>query len=215
MSALDGTAWHLDGNDSVTAQFADGSVFGSTGCNSYRATVSVDGATIAFGPAITTMKACEPERMAIERDVLARWSTVRSYSKGKTLMLLDGAGDVALTFVPIGAESLTGRWDVTAVHRPEREAIVSVEPGRAHVVFEDGHVSGHSGCNRFTAPCSIDGSRVAIGPVAATRMAGDVESMALERSVLAALDATVSFRLVGTSLTLLRSDGGIALSLAR
>jgi heat shock protein HslJ len=46
-------------------------------------------------------------------------------------------------------------------------------------------------------------------------MAGDVESMALERSVLAALDATVSFRLVGTSLTLLRSDGGIALSLAR
>jgi heat shock protein HslJ len=215
MSSLDGTSWHLDGNDEVTAEFGDGGVFGSAGCNSYRAAVNVDGAALSIGPAITTMMACEPERMAIERDVLTRWATVRSFVLGDTLVLFDQHGEVALTFVPVDRSALAGRWDVVAVHRPERQAVHSVEAGRAHVVFEDDRVSGNAGCNRFTASCTTEGTTLSIGAAATTRMACDEDSMTLERAVLAALDATVRFRLVGSSLTLLRSDGGIALALLR
>jgi heat shock protein HslJ len=69
---LEGTSWRLDGirsGETVSSVpagpevptlvvAADGSVTLSTGCNSGRTTATVSGATITFGPVMTTKKAC-------------------------------------------------------------------------------------------------------------------------------------------------------------
>jgi heat shock protein HslJ len=65
----------------LTLSFASGTVSGHAGCNTFRATYSVQGDRITIGPPVTTRKACADAVMAQERDFLAglesaaRWST--------------------------------------------------------------------------------------------------------------------------------------------
>lgn len=82
---LTGTTWVVDSTISPTAvtssraieesvptlQIADdGTVTGSTGCNSFTGTAQVAGDTVTFGPLATTRKMCEPDVMEVERAVL-------------------------------------------------------------------------------------------------------------------------------------------------
>ncbi|MGW4481480.1 META domain-containing protein [Rhodococcus triatomae] len=56
----------------ATLQIADdGTVTGSTGCNSFTGRAEVSGETVTFGPLATTRRACVPELAEVEQAVLA------------------------------------------------------------------------------------------------------------------------------------------------
>ena len=99
---LDGTSWGLTTSPVITLQFAEGSATGSGGCNHYRATYTESGSTLAFGPAVSTKRACvEPERNRQETEYFDALNRVASFAiSGGRLTLRDAAGATLLEFTP-------------------------------------------------------------------------------------------------------------------
>lgn len=107
--SLTGTTWVLswynDGQGAlvsvlagseITAQFGeDGQLAGSAGCNTYKATYTLDGDQISVGPAGTTRMLCAQPAGVMEQEAayVAALSNVTDYRiLGEDLELLDDAG---------------------------------------------------------------------------------------------------------------------------
>lgn len=79
-----------------TVQFgADGTVTGSTGCNTFSGTAQIAGDTVTFGPLATTMRMCEPDVAEVETAVLTALSgttTVTVDSDRMRMVNADGHG---------------------------------------------------------------------------------------------------------------------------
>jgi heat shock protein HslJ len=72
--------------------------------------------------------------------------------------------------------------------------------------FTDTTVGGSTGCNRFTAPYTVDGDSMEIGTIAATRMACPPPADAVERDYVAALGNVAAWHLDGSVLVLADED---------
>lgn len=97
---LDGTSWEVtgfnNGRDAVvspivgttlTLSFRDGTLSGHAGCNTFRASYSVDGDRIAVGPAASTRKACAGEGvMEQERAYLAALESATTWKIERDLL---------------------------------------------------------------------------------------------------------------------------------
>jgi heat shock protein HslJ len=84
----------------VTAEFADGEVSGSGGCNDYTASYETDGSSIEVGPAAVTQMACPEPVMEQEQAFLAGLENAVEYSiTGNELGMTDAEGDGVLKFV--------------------------------------------------------------------------------------------------------------------
>ena len=93
------------------------------------------------------------------------------------------------------------------------DAIVS--GGEYFIEFGADRLSGRAGCNRFSGTYSITGDRLAVGPLATTRMACPEPAMRHERRVLEILRGPVTIsRRVGTGLVLTGNGGSIRLGRA-
>jgi len=87
---LMGTSWTVEqldfdqpvqGDEPITAEFADGQVAGSGGCNRYNAPVSSDDAqSLAIGPAISTLMACPEPLMTQEMQYLTALQNTMQWS---------------------------------------------------------------------------------------------------------------------------------------
>jgi heat shock protein HslJ len=88
------------GTEKVTIAFGtDGTVSGSSGCNTYNGSYTADAGTIAFGPLAQTMMACEDAIMQIEQEYTAALAASTVYAiDGATLTLRDAAGATQVTF---------------------------------------------------------------------------------------------------------------------
>ncbi|MEO1987773.1 MAG: META domain-containing protein [Martelella sp.] len=86
---------------------------------------------------------------------------------------------------------LTGQqWSVDKI---DGEPLEDVDRP-AFEISQDGQIFGTAGCNRFTGAFAVNGEgRVAIGPLAATRMACDEAMMKLEQTFLDALGTVDGF----------------------
>jgi heat shock protein HslJ len=106
---LEGTSWDLFAyrktspieGTSITAEFVDGKVQGSAGCNSYSGAYKVDGERIEIGPIMMTEMACmEPEGVMDQElyylEFLGAVSRIQFVDD--QLQLFDG--HEALTFIP-------------------------------------------------------------------------------------------------------------------
>lgn len=79
----------------------------------------------------------------------------------------------------------------------------------AFVRFEgEGHLVGHSGCNRFVGTYALTGDIIEIGPLAATKMMCPEPIMARERALFDALGSAHSYAREGTELTLVDAEEG-------
>ncbi len=72
--------------------------------------------------------------------------------------------------------------------------------------FADGTVGGSTGCNRFTAPYTLDGDSLEIGTTATTRMACLPPADAVERAYLEALARVTGWRSDNADLVLLEDE---------
>ena len=214
--AVTGTwSLRLDGaevSDDVWLHLGGGDITGSTGCNHLRGRyedTAVGPAVV--GPVVTTLRAGPEPVMARERLVLAALhERAPLVVDGDALVV--GAGDAALTYLRVEPDP-EGTWDVTAVHRPEMEAIVSTGrpssvaiTGSAVVVTTpSGVVTGTTVVGRGGRPAPVE---IDLGALPSS---ADDEDVAL----VDALGRARGWQLDGSVLHLLRDDGGIAVTLVR
>ena len=111
-TSLEGASWNLtsfnDGqslvslvnNTEINAEFKDGLVFGSSGCNSYTGPIQQDGLNLTFGNLASTMMLCQEEGvMEQETAYLQAIAKVTHYLiEGKQLTLYDADNMVLATF---------------------------------------------------------------------------------------------------------------------
>lgn len=108
---LVGTAWQLEsvatGADAVSSVVApgsitfadDGTVDGSTGCNTFNGSYTVDGASLSIGPLATTKIGCPEDVAAQETVVLLGLDAVSTFTvEGSSLSLMGGDGAFLLGY---------------------------------------------------------------------------------------------------------------------
>jgi len=149
----------------------------------------------------------------VEQGYLTRLPRVRSFSKsGSTLTLKDADGKTLLVYTtaPSGAEAIAGDWNVTSFYTGTAiSSPTGTQPLTAKFTSDD--VSGNSGCNNFNGPAKVDGTSIAIGPLASTMMAcADPAVDQQAQQYTHALELAKSFEVVGKRLSLFRADGGYA-----
>jgi heat shock protein HslJ len=191
----------------VTANFANGTVSGRSGCNNYTATYVLMGDVLTITPGISTMMACEDPQMKVETEYMAALAAVTGYALPEGgLSLQFGAGQV-LVF-KAAASGLAGTsWDVTSYNNG-KEAVVSLAVGTAiTLMFADGQATGKA-CNNYFGPFTEDGEKVTIGPLANTRMMCVEEGvMEQEAMYMTALQAAATWSVDGSMLTLRDASG--------
>jgi heat shock protein HslJ len=187
---------------------ANGALAIKADCNQVTGTYQTTNTqlTITLGPA--TLAACPPDSQA--DTFVMQLTNVSGYVfDGNALVLnlkLDSGG---MRFVPLMNASLVGTpWTARGYNNGKGGFTTPLSGTQLTIQFgADGTVSGKSGCNTFTGPYQTGGASLTIGPLATTRMACTPEIMDQEQAYLAALAATKSYRIVGTTLTLSDAAG--------
>jgi polar amino acid transport system substrate-binding protein len=113
---LAGTQWQVGAYDKagsltspvagtqLTAEFAEGQVRGTAGCNSYAAAYTVDGDSLSIAQPVATMMACEQPIMDQETAFLTALASVKSFKQDTNrLQLFNDAGLLVLDLVPYTA----------------------------------------------------------------------------------------------------------------
>ena len=224
---LVGTEWFVDQAASglavvpaavASAQFSsDGTLAGNDGCNRYSTTYTAVGSRLRVtGPIAGTLMACPDPVMQVAQDFVERLERARSFTiSGRVLTIATRGGDPLVLQALDPEEAVAGPWEVINYFRPG--AVVSPVPGSTlTATFADGRISGSAGCNDYSGGYEVDDTKISIGPLASTlRACADPAVGEQEPQFLAALELARTFSVAGGNLTLLRDDGGIAVTFAR
>jgi heat shock protein HslJ len=224
-SSLEGTLWVMEeyrdseGNlvpslpeITVTVEFLDGKVSGSSGCNSYSGSYEVNGDRIEFGLFASTMMACPEPQMELESGVLsALGSSIRFEVNDSSLTLMNDSGEVLVRFSASEPGSITSMpWEVLRYNNgKDGFASVILHTSITASFAEDGTLSGSAGCNNYNTQYEIGGASITIGPIALTQMfCSDPEGiMEQEAQYLAALQNATTYTIKLDQLNLLDAEG--------
>ncbi len=228
--SLTGVVWELvsynNGKEAVvsvlagttlTAEFAqDGTLSGSSGCNRYSASYSVDGGKIAIEPGISTLMACsEPDGiMEQEAAYLQALPTAATYgfADGRLeLRTADGALVASYNAQAAPGMSLENtQWTLDGF-MIGGDAFASPLAGTTITAsfLSENRLSGSAGCNSYTTSYELDGELLAIGPAASTKMLCSDPSgvMEQEANYLQTLEKTAAYQLTADQLILVDADG--------
>ncbi|MBP6468806.1 MAG: META domain-containing protein [Chloroflexi bacterium] len=222
-SSLTGTLWRLQSyqgtavtaGTEITAVFGeDGSLVGSSGCNNYNTSFTVDGSVLTINPIMAaTMMACEDTIMQQEMAYLAALPTATAWAvAADTLTLSDASGAALLVYTAVTPTSLTGTtWQLTGYNNGVGGVVSLVEGSEITAVFgEDGTLSGNSGCNNYSTSFTVDSGSIAIdAAIASTMMACPEELMTQEAAYLAALPNANVYQIQADTLELRDADGAL------
>ena len=107
-----------DAGDNVpTIRFLEGQVTGTTGCNSFRGTYTVNGSDLTLSPLATTLVGCPAPLDAVERQILDRLARVTSYEVASARLNLRDGDETVLLYDESQA-TIEGAW--VAIERPVR-----------------------------------------------------------------------------------------------
>ncbi|WP_405979613.1 META domain-containing protein [Streptomyces sp. NBC_00158] len=123
-------------------------------------------------------------------------------------------GDATLTEQTATATPPVPDAPLTATAWTVRTVAGTTAPGDREARFtltHEGQASGSLGCNRFSAPVTVDGATVAFGPLTSTRMACEGPAGEVERALTALFGSgPLTWKIQGTALTLTAPDGSTA-----
>jgi heat shock protein HslJ len=223
---LDGVLWKLEGylsaqgefvnaqpDSEVTVKFDAGQATGNAGCNGYFGSYTLSGDQLAFGPIGSTEMYCVTEAlMDQETAYLAALGSAASYQIADDRLLIANAdGKALLTFAIFPPAPLTGTTWKLSGYFDGKSAFVSVVNGtEITAVFDaQGKVAGSAGCNQYNGSYTLEGQKVAFGPLATTRMAcaDPAGVMEQETTFLAAMASATTLQIEGRALTLSNADG--------
>ena len=206
-----GTTLDAAAGAAATLEFSDGNLSGSTGCNDFSGTYTVDGdsLTIELGP--MTQRACTDTALqAQETTIVARLPKTSSYTANEDgLTLSDENGDALLVYVANETALAGTSWTATGVNNGKGGVEANAQTEALTAEFgPDGVLSGSGGCNTFTAEYTVAGADgLAIGAIASTRKACADDVMQTESAYFNALGNTVTYKISGDSLTLRDANG--------
>jgi len=120
----------------------------------------------------------------------------------------------------LGVTAATAEPQATVWHATAAGDLALADTDGVTLVFAEGRIAGHSGCNRFTGAASLtaetpEAGRLELGPLAATRMACDADRMAIEAAVLAALGRIDRYRIEADGTLVLAGPDGPVLAAVR
>lgn len=223
---LVGTQWVLDvsaldvadpGSVSSWIAFARrGRVSGNDGCNSFTGSYEVDGSKLTFGPLAGTKMACGGSVDEVAREVNATLARVRGYElAASALNMKDAGGETVLSYAA-SAPGVVGSWTVISVLYNDAIRSVVADVHLTADFSADGTIAGSTGCNSFSGDYTLDGKKLHVGPLTATRKAcSTTELSEQEAGYLSALESAVRIDQVGPELTLLNAEGQKAVTLRR
>jgi heat shock protein HslJ len=210
---VDGTATPVPAGVTADASFAGGTVSGSGGCNSFTATYTVDGAKLTIGDPASTLMLCDGPAGVVETAYFTALPSVASFTAtADILTLFDGSGNAVLEYAAGPADPLAGSWIVTGYNTGD-SVDSPIADTELTATFENGAVSGSSGCNTYNGTYTLTGTTLAIGPLASTQKACDQPIMDQETAFLAALQGATGVRTDGANVTLTSADGSNAVTL--
>ena len=218
---LEGSTWVLNGiahsgaivetwiDAEITAEFVDGKMVGSSGCNHYSVAYALEGESLSLSMAIGTLIACDEERMAREAEFLGALEKVASHQiKMDSLTLSDAEGNPVIHFRLATDLPLEGTdWTLQGI--VESGGMVSSwVDAEITAEFAAGQVTGSAGCNQYFSGYELDGASLSMGPVGRTEMACMGEGrMEREDAFLKALEAVKSYSIKMDALTLTDAAG--------
>jgi heat shock protein HslJ len=193
----------------VTARFSGGRVEGSSGCNQYGGTYTIEGDRLTVGQVAGTMMACPEPQMKVENAFRAAFIGQSRFSTSGSRLTLAAANGATLVFEAEPSPTLEGvTWDVSGYDNGKGAVASPLAGTELTVVFRAGTVTGHAGCNHYRAAYTIEGNRISIGAAAATRKACPGHGvMAQEQQFLEALQSAATYTVRGAELELHRADG--------
>ena len=221
--ALDGTGWFLTaygpadapqsvpGGIEATANFANGAISGSAGCNSYSGSYTLEGDSFSTGMLAMTMMACEDAVNTFEIAFAGLLQTAESSALDGEFLTLSGPDGVLIFSQSPAAPTYTlegTRWLLNGLQTGN--AVSSPVAGSdAFITFDGERVAGSTGCNSFNGSYALTDGVLSIGPLATTRMAC-AEGLGLqEQQILEKLAEELQVSVDGDQLQLL--SGGEAL----
>jgi heat shock protein HslJ len=196
----------------VTAQFQDGNVTGTAGCNNYFAGYEVDGNQLSVTSGGMTMMACEETIMVQEWAYMENLAASSSFTiTGDELQIAGGDGEILLTYRVRQPTQLTGVTWQLIVYNNGKEALVSTLAGTeiTAIFTEDGILSGSAGCNNYHASYTVADDALTIETPATTRMmcADPKGVMDQETAYLALLPLAASYSILGDELEIVDAEG--------
>ncbi len=199
----------------VTLKIDGDQVGGSSGCNIYGGTITLDGSKVTISALSMTEMACEEPRMASEAAYLAALPRVTSVERSGDTLVLSGP-EVELRYAlvpPVPDAALVGtRWMLESLISAD---VASSTVKEAPLRFgDDGKVSVSTGCRDLTGSYTVSGARVemTLDPYdlyACGGALGDQDS-----HVLAVIGTSFDFAIDGDALTLTAGEHGLAYRVA-
>ncbi len=190
-----------------TLLFEDGQVSGSSGCNRFSTTYTVNGDALKIAPPAATMMACGEPATSVERAYLAALEKVARWQRrDEVLTLLDDGGGELLRFE---AASPAGTWNATSFLQGTGVSTLIAGTAIAATFASDGTLTGSAGCNTYRANYTAERGRLTISPPSSTkRFCSEPDGvMEQEQAYLAALPKAAAYSVEGTTLSLLTSAG--------
>ncbi|MFH0915827.1 MAG: META domain-containing protein [bacterium] len=224
--SIDGTSWVVTGGTldgaalvpikgrAATLSVQADRATGSTGCNTYHATISItsDGVVSFTGFAVTEI-GCEPDAMRFESGMLTVMRNVDRFAWDAdrlTLSNADGSATLDLAAaVPEPDVALDGGTWLLAGIASSDVASSAVAGTRPFLVVDlaAGAVRGNGGCNDFGAQVTFDGDRMLVSDMVYTEIACDEAVMRNEADYFRILTDAATWRIDGSTLVIATTDG--------
>ena len=220
LEQLIGTDWNLvewDGmtilpNAIPTIAFDENGLHGTTGCNNYFGSMTLDGTAVTIGQMGMTEMWCEGA-MDQEQAYLQMLETAVSITLDEnTLTIHTAEGD--LTFQPPAQATLTDTmWVLGGIAQGDSVVHMGID-SNITAEFKDGMISGSSGCNGYSGSYEADGSTLTLGPTLGTLMACEDDDITQrEAEFLAALALVAQYEIERETLILMDADGNLVMTL--
>lgn len=188
-------------------------VSGRAACNSYFATMTVDGDAVALTDVGVTEMACGGPAMELERAYVSALATVDAGSRTQDQLVLAGVG-TELTYTaapPVDALPLVGTaWLLESViggSGPDATASSPVGEPATLQLADDGTLTGGTGCNGLGGAWAADGDVVQTADLVSRLMLCGPPVDEQERHVLAVLTGPFTADVQADRLTLTLATG--------
>lgn len=105
------------------------------------------------------------------------------------------------------------QWGGTA-YAGAQGAMVTPQGNQPTAIFQDGSVSGATGCNNYFGSYTVDGNQLTVGDIGSTMMACEEPLMTQEADFLAALSRAATYAINGDTLEISDASGNVVLTFA-
>ena len=198
---------------------SQGSLSGSTGCNSFSGTYTSSGSSLSMKLGAMTQKACGAAALqAQEHGITTQLPSVTTYHVASAVLTLSGSGGSVLFTYRHAATGLTGStWRVTGVNNGKGAVESTSATNKLTARFAaDDSFHGFGGCNEMSGPYKLTGAGgLSIGPLAATKKACEQAVDQLEAQYNTALGHVAAYEIAGSTLTLRDTNGATQVTAAR